>query len=218
MVIIHIRLEGEEWMETEQLKIFDEKRNEIGIASREDVHRLGYWHETFHCWFISKEEEKNYLYLQLRSKTKKDYPNLLDITAAGHLLADETVEDGVREIKEEVGIDLTFQDLIPLGIIDYCVIQGDFIDKEFAHTFLYKSEKNFDDFILQDEVAGIVKVDFNEFVELWIGERQFITITGFEVSREGNKIYFEELVGKEKFVPHQNKFYTTVLEKMKVHI
>lgn len=205
-------------METEQLKIFDENRNPIGVASREEVHRLGYWHETFHCWFISKETEKNYLYLQLRSKTKKDYPNLLDITAAGHLLASESVEDGVREIKEEVGIDITPQELIPLGIIDYSVLDGDFIDKEFAHTFLYKSEKNFEDFILQDEVAGIVKVEFNEFVELWHDERPVITITGFEVTENGNKIYFEELVGKEKFVPHQNKFYRTVLEKMKAHI
>ncbi|KGM44957.1 NUDIX domain-containing protein [Neobacillus niacini] len=205
-------------METEQLKIFDENRNPIGIASREEVHRLGYWHETFHCWFISKDQEKDYLYLQLRSKIKKDYPNLLDITAAGHLLASESVEDGVREIKEEVGIDITPQELIPLGIIDYSVLDGDFIDKEFAHTFLYKSEKNFEDFILQDEVAGIVKVEFNEFVELWLDERPFITITGFEVTENGNKIYFEEQVGKEKFVPHQNKFYRTVLEKMRAHI
>jgi len=84
-------------MENEQLKIFDEYRNQIGIATREDVHRLGYWHEAFHCWFISKEKGTDYLYLQLRSNTKKDYPNLLDITAAGHLLANETVQDGVRD-------------------------------------------------------------------------------------------------------------------------
>ncbi|WHY02449.1 NUDIX domain-containing protein [Neobacillus sp. DY30] len=205
-------------METEQLKIFDENRNPIGIASREDVHRLGYWHETFHCWFISKEKEMDYLYLQLRSKTKKDYPNLLDITVAGHLLASESVEDGVREIKEEVGINVHIRELIPLGVIDYCVMDGDFIDKEFAHTFLYKSEKNFNDFNLQEEVAGIVKVEFNEFVELWLGERQFITAIGYEVTKDGNKIYFEELVGKEKFVPHQAKFYSTVLQKIKAHI
>jgi isopentenyldiphosphate isomerase len=206
-------------METEQLKIFDDNRNPIGVASREDVHRLGYWHETFHCWFIKKEQGKDYLYLQLRSKTKKDYPNLLDITAAGHLMADESVEDGVREIKEEVGIDIDIQELIPLGIIDYCVKEEDFIDKEFAHTFLYKSEKSFDDFILQDEVAGMVKVDLNEFAELWLGEKEKIKITGFRIKEEdGNKIYFEERVGKEKFVPHQYKFYRTVLEKIKEYI
>jgi isopentenyldiphosphate isomerase len=168
------KVKGEDWMETEQLKILDEDRNPIGVASREDVHRLGYWHETFHCWFVRKEQERDYLYLQLRSKTKKDYPNLLDITVAGHLMADESVEDGVREIKEEVGIDIHFQDLIPLGIIDYCVKEEDFIDKEFAHTFLYRSEKSFEDFILQDEVAGIVKVDLSEFAELWFGEREII--------------------------------------------
>lgn len=205
-------------METEQLKIFDANRNEIGVASREDIHRLGYWHETFHCWFISKEKGNDYLYLQLRSNTKKDYPNLLDITAAGHLLANETVEEGVREIKEEVGIDLSFQELIPLGIVDYSVIEEDFIDKEFAHTFLYKSEKSFDDFILQDEVAGIVKVDFNHFVEFWFGEREVIKISGFKITSDGNKKFFEEIVGRDKFVPHQLEFYRTVLEKIKENI
>lgn len=204
-------------METELLKIFDENRNPKGVASREDVHRLGYWHETFHCWFVNREKEQDYLYLQLRSKTKKDYPNLLDITAAGHLMADESVEDGVREIKEEVGIDVHIQDLIPLGIIDYSVREINFIDKELAHTFLYKSEISFDDFILQDEVAGIVKVEFNEFAELWYGRREKIKVSGFTVE-DGNKIYKEEYVGKEKFVPHQNKFYRTVLEKIKEHI
>ncbi|WP_332310344.1 hypothetical protein [Metabacillus litoralis] len=119
-------------MENELLKIFDDDRNQIGIASREDVHKFGYWHEAFHCWFISKVRDTYYLYLQLRSATKKDYPNLLDITAAGHLLANETVQDGVREIKEEVGIYISFHELIPLGIIDYCVIKEDFIDKELA--------------------------------------------------------------------------------------
>ncbi|MDR7000182.1 NUDIX domain-containing protein [Neobacillus niacini] len=205
-------------MENEQLKIFDDYRNSIGVATREEVHRLGYWHETFHCWFISKEKGTNYLYLQLRSNTKKDYPNLLDITAAGHLLANETVQDGMREIQEEVGIDISFQDLIPLGIIDYCLINADFIDKEFANVFLYKSEKSFHDFTLQEEVSGIVKAEFNHFAELWFGERETIKIRGFEINKDGTKIFFEESVGRDKFVPHQIKFYKTVIEKIKENL
>lgn len=73
-------------MEKEKLKIFDEQRNHIGVATREEVHRVGHWHEAFHCWFISKEEGIDYIYLQIRSEEKKDYPNLLDITAAGHFI------------------------------------------------------------------------------------------------------------------------------------
>ncbi|WP_078410763.1 NUDIX hydrolase [Priestia abyssalis] len=206
-------------MENEQLKTFDEYRNQIGVATREEVHRLGYWHEAFHCWFISKEKGIDYLYLQLRSNTKKDYPNLLDITAAGHLLANETVQDGVREIKEEVGIDISFQELIPLGIIDYCVIKEDFIDKELANVFLYKSEKSLDDFTLQEEeVAGIVKAEFNHFVELWFGERETIKIRGFEIKKDGNKILIDENVGRDKFVPHQIEFYKNVIQKIKEKI
>ena len=203
-------------MENEQLKIFNEYRNQVGVATREDVHRLGYWHEAFHCWFISKEKGTDYLYLQLRSNTKKDYPNLFDITAAGHLLANETVQDGVREIKEEVGIDITFQELVPLGIIDDRVIREDFIDKEIANVFLYNSKKSLDDFILQEEeVSGIVKTEFNQFTELWFAERETIKIKGFKLKKDGNKILIDENVGRNKFVPHQIKFYKEVIEKIK---
>ncbi|MFJ5763156.1 hypothetical protein ACIQAA_29390 [Neobacillus sp. NPDC093182] len=51
--------------------------------------------------------------------------------------ANETVQDGVSEIKK-IGIDVPFEDLVPLGVIDYCVIKEYFIDKELANVFLYK--------------------------------------------------------------------------------
>ncbi|MFA9558240.1 NUDIX domain-containing protein [Evansella sp. AB-rgal1] len=206
-------------MENEQFKIFDKDRNQIGIATREEVHRHGYWHETFHCWFVSKEDDTNFLYFQLRSDTKKDYPNLFDITAAGHLLANETVEDGVREIKEEVGIDISFRELVPLGIIDYCVEKESFIDRELANVFLYKSNKSFDDFTLQEEeVSGIVKVAFNDFIKLWSGETEKIQVTGFTIQKDGEQILIDEKVGRDKFVPHQLAFYETVIRKIREKI
>ncbi|MFC7393357.1 NUDIX hydrolase [Scopulibacillus cellulosilyticus] len=206
-------------MENEQLKIFDENRTQLGVATREEVHRIGYWHEAFHCWFVSEEKGTNYIYLQLRSDTKKDYPSLLDITAAGHLLANETAVDGVREIKEEVGIDVSFDELIPLGLINYCVIKENFIDKELASVFLYKSNKTFDDFTLQkEEVAGVVKVLFDDFAELWLGERKTVKIKGFKINKDGNKNLINENVGRDKFVPHQIVFYKTVIQKIKEKI
>ncbi|MBM7649939.1 isopentenyldiphosphate isomerase [Bacillus ectoiniformans] len=206
-------------MENEYFKIFDEERNEIGVASRKDVHRFGYWHETFHCWFVTKHKETDYIYLQLRSDSKEDYPSLLDITVAGHLAADEMVQDGVREIKEEVGIDVPYNDLEQLGIIEYCVIREDFIDKELAHVFLYISEHSLNDFIVQsDEVSGIVLAEFKDFSELWQGERETIKVSGFKIDKEGNRDMYVEMVGKDKFVPHQLSFYKKVIQKIKEQI
>ncbi|MEH7385278.1 NUDIX domain-containing protein [Bacillus sp. JJ1521] len=205
--------------EQEKLKIFDENRNQIGVASRSDVHRIGHWHEAFHCWFISNEQGTDYIYLQLRSKNKKDYPDLLDITAAGHLLANETVQDGVREIKEEIGIDVAFEDLVQLDVIEYCVVKENFIDKEFANVFLYKSEHTFNDFTLQvEEVSGIVKAQFTDFAQLWFGERDEIEISGFEVKSDGSMLLIEKNVNKDKFVPHQTFYYKQVIKKIKEQI
>lgn len=199
-------------MDNEKLKIFDDNMKQIGEATREEVHRLGYWHETIHCWFLSREEEVDYIYLQIRSNTKKDYPNLLDITAAGHLLAEESIGDGVREIKEEVGIDVSVNELVSIGMIEYCVIKENYIDKEMANVFLYQYNQTFNEFKLQkEEVSGIVRVGFNDFYELWLEEKKEVRITGFEINILGEKILIDKNVDKNKFVPHEQTYYERIL-------
>lgn len=205
--------------EHELLKIFDDKRNQIGVAPRSDVHRLGYWHEAFHCWFICREKGEDYIYLQLRSKNKKDYPNLFDITAAGHLLANETVMDGVREIKEEIGIHVVFEDLVQLGVFDYSITSENFIDKELANVFLYKSENSFADFTLQlEEVTGIVRAKLIHFADLWLEKRERIAISGFEHDSFGNVLTIEENITRGQFVPHPVTYYHEVIKKIQEHI
>lgn len=203
-------------MENEYLRIFDENQNCIGTAAREEVHKMGYWHEVMHCWFITREENEDYIYLQLRSHLKKDYPSLFDITAAGHLLAHETIHDGVREIREELGIEVAFEALESLGVIDYCLKRDRFIDKELANVFVYICNNSFEDFILQkEEVAGIVKVRFNDFAELWTGERDNVQAVGFEINKDGYKSFINRVVDRKEFVPHQVSYYRTVIQKMK---
>lgn len=201
------------------LRIFDENRLPIGVATRDQVHKLGLWHETFHCWFIGKDSGENYLYFQLRSPVKKDYPNLLDITAAGHILAHETIDDGVREVKEEIGIDVSAKDLVSLGVIDYCVTTADFIDQELANVFLYEYDKNtFDDFTLQaEEVSGIFKVEITSFEKLLLGMLAEVTIEGFELDMNGEKVWTNRIVNKNSFVPHENSYYGSILKSIKQH-
>ncbi|CAH0293426.1 Isopentenyl-diphosphate Delta-isomerase [Peribacillus sp. Bi96] len=206
-------------METEMLKVFDDDRNQIGVAAREEVHRLGHWHEVFHCWFVSREAGVEYLYLQHRCAMKKDYPNLLDITAAGHLLAHETVYDGVREIKEEIGIDVSFDELVPLGIIEYQQTKEHFIDKELANVFLYVSTHHFDEFILQqEEVSGLVKVVLNDFEELWTEALEKVNIQGFEIKQEYKRMMIDRYVGRDEFVPHDRSYYISIIRLIRENL
>jgi len=203
-------------METERLRIFDDDRNPIGVATREEAHKLGYWHEVFHCWVVSREDGIDFVYLQLRSDLKKDYPGLFDITAAGHLLENERVEDGIREVEEEIGLKISFEELLPLGIIAYHVVNGNLIDKEIANIFLYRTKITLDDFVLQEEeVAGIVKVAFTDFMALWLDEIGMIKISGFKLDDMGGRILIDEYVGKNSFVPHQTKFYQEIIQRIK---
>ena len=198
-------------MEDELLNIFDQNRNLIGVATRKEVHRLGYWHETFHCWFVSNESGIEYIYMQIRSNNKRDYPNLIDITAAGHLLANESVEDGVREIAEELGFEIEFKELISLGTIKYSVNKNQFIDNEIAHVFLYKSEHKFADYRLQkEEASGIVKAKLSDFSKLWSDEKSEILIEGFEIDHEGRRSFFSKQVNKSAFVPHETSYYESI--------
>lgn len=199
-------------METELLKTFDHRGNITGVATREEIHRLGHWHETFHCWIVGRDEGVDYIYLQLRSDRKKDYPSLLDITAAGHLLSDESVEDGIREVAEELGIRVAFEELESLGVIGYTIISDKLIDKEHAHTFIYKAAPKWHDFNLQaEEVAGIVRTELSSFVDLWKGVVESIKVEGILVDEQGMSNGVERVVGKESFVPHPLEYYESLI-------
>jgi len=199
-------------METEIMNIFDEQRNNIGKTNRADVHQNGLWHETFHCWFVNKEADEDYIYFQIRSGRKKDFPNLLDITAAGHLLATESVEDGVREIEEEIGIDVPFNDLLPVGLIKNCIVTEDFIDREFSHVFLYRTHgKNLEFKLQKSEVSGMVKAKFHDFYDLCLGKKEQIRIEGYEINQFDEKVLISKNIEMLDFVPHQLSYLESIV-------
>ncbi|SEN21977.1 Isopentenyldiphosphate isomerase [Mesobacillus persicus] len=202
-------------MELERLNIFDEQYRHLGTATREEVHRLGHWHETFHCWFVCREKEENHLYFQLRSPEKKDYPDLFDITAAGHLLATENVKDGIREVKEELGIAVDYDELMPLGIAKYSVVSEQLVDNELANVFLYNWKGNLEDFQLRvEEVSGIVRVKLVDFALLISEQKQEVKVEGFTVNHKGERANTSKSVSRESFVPHEKAYYESVLRSI----
>lgn len=199
-------------MNDELLTTFDEYGNITGSAPRDTVHRLGLWHETFHCWLISREADGGLsIWLQLRSREKRDYAGLLDITAAGHLLSHETPQDGIRELEEELGISVPFAALHPLGIIPYTMDTAGFLDRERANVFILETDLPLEAFRLQpEEVAGLVTASFTDFCSLWEGSSSSIRIRGFRM--EGaRRIPIDEDAGIPSFVPHEPSYYRKII-------
>lgn len=199
-------------MNDELLTTFDEHGNITGSAPRSVVHRLGLWHETFHCWLVSREPDAGLsIWLQLRSTQKRNYAGLLDITAAGHLLSHETTEDGLRELEEELGITVPFAALHPLGIIPYTMDTEGFLDRERANVFLHETALPPEAFNLQpEEVAGLVTASFADFRGLWEGKLPAIRIRGFRVEGD-RRIAIDEEVGTGSFVPHEQTYYRKII-------
>jgi isopentenyldiphosphate isomerase len=200
---------------SEKLKIFNENRYAIGIADREEVHKIGHWHETFHCWYVEKKKGIDYIYFQKRCDEKKDFPNLYDITAAGHIMANESVTEGIREVKEELGMDVHREELTSLGIIEDSIVTDTIIDREFAHVFLYHYRDKKDFNIQKEEVSGIVKAELNHFVDLCSGEKDEILVEGFVLDKCDKRVSIKKSVRLEEFVPHQKLYLEKVLKLIK---
>lgn len=198
----------------EFLDIFDEKMQKIGTAERKEVHKRGLWHQTFHCWFVKVIDTEMYVYVQKRQKGKDTFPETFDVTAAGHLLSNETPEDGIREVKEELGIDVEFSQLIPMGIVANEIITANYTDREFCHTYIYLSENDFIDFSLQvEEVSGIYLVKVDDLKELIIGKKINIDATGLEITN-GQSQRVATVLTVDDFVPHHSNYFEAVFSKM----
>lgn len=160
----------------EMLDIYDEQMNHIGIRERSAVHHDGDWHRVFHCWVAYRDASgKDFLVMQRRGPNQETYPNYLDITAAGHYQAGETIADGIREVQEELGIQVSFNALIPLGIRIGVGRYKDIIDHQFEHVFLLLHDQDIATYHYQtSEVAGLVVLPVDEALELFSGERSEI--------------------------------------------
>ncbi|MDL4840496.1 NUDIX hydrolase [Aquibacillus rhizosphaerae] len=194
----------------EQLDIFDESMNHFGSAPRGEVHKKGLWHQTFHCWIILEHDNERFILFQLRSADKDTFPNLLDISAAGHLLKDESKKDGIREVKEELGIDVLLEDLTEIGIIKEKLIGENFLDYEHCHVFIGLRNELLNDFVIQvDELAGLVEINVADFSNLIKGNVKQIFAKGFKVvNHEKYAVTFQ--INKAAFVPHHDAYYDKV--------
>ena len=90
----------------ELLDILDENGKITGkVESREVVHQKGLWHRAVYGFIFNNKGD---ILLQKRSKNKKLWPDLWDVTVGGHVLTKEFGSQAlIRETKEELNIEIT---------------------------------------------------------------------------------------------------------------
>lgn len=141
----------------EYFDVLDYDGNKTGQTKlRTEVHQEGDWHKTVHIWIVN---DRNEILLQKRSANKDLNPNKWDISCAGHLSAGESsLEGAVREIKEELGIEVTNDQLQLLTTLKresrYSLT---FINKEFKDVYLLCFSVDVDKVQLQEEEVSEIK-------------------------------------------------------------
>ena len=138
------------------------------IKTREQAVENGDWLGGFHLWVIRTEPEPGLIF-QLRSANKSTWPGQLDVSAAGHYLAGETLKDGMREVREEIGKDYNFDKLTYLGKKIFVGVSD---DKKKLQTvcdvFFVLDNSSLSSFKLQkEEVAGLMVITIKDLLRVF---------------------------------------------------
>jgi len=144
----------------EVIAIVDEDDKLIGTTTRYEAHRRGALHREVSLFIINK---KNEVLLQKRSKD-----GWLGASSGGHLAFSESYISGIiRETKEEIGIDVSKEELkeITHKIID--TIKPGRINKRFEKVFLMRKDIPLISFKKDpEEVDGVDYYSKEELIEL----------------------------------------------------
>lgn len=142
----------------ELFDILDEEGHKTGrVRERSMVHMDGDIHGTAHIWIARGREDGGYdLLLQKRAARKDSYPGCYDISSAGHVQAgDDFLPTAIRELKEELGIDASKDDLefagIHRGYMEEVFYGKMFKDSEYSHVYVYRKPVDIKALELQEE-------------------------------------------------------------------
>ena len=153
-------------MSKEILEVLDEEGNDTGeTKERGRIHQKELYHPVADVWIYNREGE---LLMQKRSQNKDIRPQHWGASAAGHIRAGEDpTKEAIREVKEELGIDIEESDLEYVGFYknDLPIPDTDRVDREFSHTFLLEWNKAASEF--EPDSYEVDKVRFFPIEELY---------------------------------------------------
>lgn len=145
----------------ELLDVLDEEGNLTGQKEDKDIiHEKGLWHREV-CVLI-RNEKGEYL-IQKRAATKKQSPNKWGMTA-GHVDAGEDFDEAiVREIKEELGIEVSIEELQPLAIFKQPFENQTTTNNNYTKYYFYATNRKIEDYtICLEELSELKYITLEE--------------------------------------------------------
>lgn len=134
----------------ELLDIVNDNNELIGkIEDRKIVHEIGLWHREVAVIIINEEGK---MLLEKRAPTKKQSPNKWAL-CAGHIEAGDIPENAiVREMKEEIGVDVSINDLEFIKVAKRNIKFNDSLyNRAFQYTYFWRTDKKENEFTVQQE-------------------------------------------------------------------
>ncbi len=146
--------------------------------------------------------------LQRRSAAKSKFPNCLDLSATGHLQSGESPRDGVRELREELGIEPEEHSLRYVGRRLLADDGGEGLNRELVNLYFVKDDRPLEAFVPHDEeVAALVEVTAADLLGLLDGHPS--EIPAMEC-RTGSTELTEIKVGAADLVPAVDGYWTVL--------
>ena len=136
------------------------------VASRKDCHEKGFWHKAVVVAIVSCDNKK--VLLQKRSSNKRMWPDLWDISSGGHVLTGELgYRAGIREAKEELGIDVKREEMEFIGATISENIKDNIINRHFNEYYIVHKDINLNDINFQkEEIQDIKWFDIDEMKKM----------------------------------------------------
>ncbi len=122
----------------------------IDTCMKSKAHKEGLLHASAHIWIFNSQGE---ILIQKRSPDKIAFPNVWDVSVAGHIASGELPTlSAIREVKEEINLDITASHLNYVGTFREVVKHNEkYIDDEVHYIFLVKMNFDFNTLNIQEE-------------------------------------------------------------------
>lgn len=158
-----------EFIVDEFLNLIDDKaRITADSKPRTLVHRDGELHPTVHIWMIKRRDGGIFVLLQKRAHEKDINPDCYDVSAAGHVSQGEEFRHAaLKEVHEELGLDINRSQLEFIGLKRAEYSKGDIHDNELVAVYICRVPIEIEDLTLQSsEVSEVGWAEIDELLSV----------------------------------------------------